>query len=269
MSEKWKNVAENLANEIRVKSLRMTSKAKASHIGSCLSVADIFATIYSGTAKISPETVTDPARDRVLVSKGHVAAAYYAVLESAGFIDYRALDSYCQDGAMLGGHVSSRVNGVELSTGSLGHGLPYGVGLALGLKVTYPGTRVFVVMSDGELDEGTTWESALIANHHKLDNLVVVVDRNNLQSLDTTENTLALEPLGDKWRAFGWNVVECDGHDVEQLRDSMNNTGPLIVLATTIKGKGVSFMNNSVAWHYRSPSEEELSDALNELGVKQ
>jgi transketolase len=142
------------------------------------------------------------------------------------------------------------------------------VGLALGLRASFSGTRVFVVMSDGELDEGTTWESALIANHHKLDNLVVVVDRNNLQSLDTTENTLALEPLADKWRAFGWNVVECDGHDVEKLRDSMNRTGPLIVLATTVKGKGVSFMNNSVAWHYRSPSEEELTDALIELGIK-
>jgi transketolase len=268
MADTWRKNTEKLANEIRVKSLKMTSKAKASHIGSCLSVADIFATIYSGTANISPERVDAPERDRVLVSKGHVAAAYYAVLESTGFIDFGALDSYCQDGAMLGGHVSSRVNGVELSTGSLGHGLPYGVGLALGLRVTYPGTRVFVVMSDGELDEGTTWESALIANHHKLDNLVVVVDRNNLQSLDTTENTLALEPLADKWRAFGWNVIECDGHDVEKLRDSMNKIGPLIVLATTIKGKGVSFMNNSVAWHYRSPSEEELTDALIELGIK-
>jgi transketolase len=268
MSETWRKNTEKLANEIRVKSLRMTSKAKASHIGSCLSVADIFATIYSGTAKISPEIVDAPARDRVLVSKGHVAAAYYAVLESTGFIDLSELDSYCQDGAMLGGHVSARVNGVELSTGSLGHGLPYGVGLALGLRGSFPDTRVFVVMSDGELDEGTTWESALIANHHQLDNLVVVVDRNNLQSLDTTENTLALEPLADKWRAFGWNVVECDGHDVEILRDSMNEIGPLIVLATTIKGRGVSFMNNSVAWHYRSPSEEELTDALIELGVK-
>lgn len=269
MDYKWKHEAENLANDIRIKSLRMTSKAKASHIGSCLSVADIFATIYSGTAKISAATVNDPARDRVIVSKGHVAAAYYAVLESTGFITSTELESYCQDGAMLGGHVSSKVNGVELSTGSLGHGLPYGVGLALGLRVTYPGTRVFVVMSDGELDEGTTWESALIANHHKLDNVVVVVDRNNLQSLDTTENTLALEPLADKWRAFGWNVVECDGHDVEKLHDSMNKTGPLIVLATTIKGRGVSFMKNSVAWHYRSPSEEELSDALDELRVRQ
>jgi transketolase len=268
MSDNWKKDAEKLANEIRVKSLRMTSKAKASHIGSCLSVADIFATIYSGTAKISAESVNDPRRDRVIVSKGHVAAAYYAVLESTGFIDFSELESYCQDGAMLGGHVSGRVNGVELSTGSLGHGLPYGVGLAFGLKASYPGTRVFVVMSDGELDEGTTWESALIANHHKLENLVVVVDRNNLQSLDTTENTLALEPLADKWRAFGWNVVECDGHDVEMLRAAMKNIGPLIILASTIKGMGVSFMKNSVAWHYRSPSEEELVGALNELGFK-
>ncbi|MEI6095623.1 MAG: transketolase [Gammaproteobacteria bacterium] len=268
MSDKWYEEAKKLANEVRVKSLRMTSNGKASHIGSCLSVADIFATLYSGTAKISAQTVNDPARDRVIISKGHVAAAYYAVLESSGFIDSSDLDSYCQDGAMLGGHVSVRVNGVEVSTGSLGHGLPYGVGLALGLKVTFPGTRVFVVMSDGELDEGTTWESALIANHHKLENLVVVVDRNNLQSFDTTENTLALEPLADKWRAFGWTVVECDGHDVQKLREALFQKGPLVVLATTVKGQGVSFMQNSVDWHYRSPSEEALTAALSELGVK-
>lgn len=268
MSENWKNDTEKLANEIRVKSLRMTSKARSSHIGSCLSVADIFATIYSGVAKITSDAVSNPERDRVLISKGHVAAAYYAVLESTGFIDSSELDSYCQDGALLGGHVSARVNGVELSTGSLGHGLPYGVGLALGLKFSFPGTKVFVVMSDGELDEGTTWESALIANHHKLENLVVVVDRNNLQSLDTTENTLALEPLAQKWRAFGWNVIECDGHNVEKLRVALIQKGPVIVLATTVKGHGVSFMRNSVAWHYRSPSEEELTAALGELGVK-
>ena len=153
MSETWRKDTENLANEIRVKSLRMTSKAKASHIGSCLSVADIFATIYSGTAKISPETVDAPARDRVLVSKGHVAAAYYAVLESTGFIDLDELDSYCQDGALLGGHVSSKVNGVELSTGSLGHGLPYGVGLA---EEFLPGGRftktIKVVSTIGKFD---------------------------------------------------------------------------------------------------------------------
>ena len=267
MSDKWLYEAQELANEIRIKSLRMTSMAKASHIGSCLSVAEILATLYSGIAKVSAETVNDPARDRVIVSKGHVAAAYYAALESSGFIDLSELDSYGQDGALLGGHVSARVNGVELSTGSLGHGLPYGVGLALGLKVSFPEARVFVVMSDGELDEGTTWESALIANHHQLENLVVVVDRNNLQSFDTTENTLALEPLADKWRSFGWNVVECDGHNIGKLSEAVIQKGPLIVLATTIKGNGVSFMQHSVAWHYRSPSEEELNAALYELGV--
>jgi transketolase len=268
MSDMWFEDAKKLANEVRLKSLRMTAKGKASHIGSCLSVADILATLYSGVANISAENVNDPARDRVIVSKGHVAAAYYSVLESSGFIASSDLDSYCQDGALLGGHVSGRVNGVEVSTGSLGHGLPYGVGLALGLKVTFPGTRVFVVMSDGELDEGTTWESALIANHHKLKNLVVVVDRNNLQSFDTTENTLALEPLADKWRAFGWTVVECDGHDIQKLGKALIQKGPLVVLATTVKGQGVSFMQHSVDWHYRSPSEEELAAALSELGEK-
>lgn len=268
MSDNWKMNAEKLANEIRINSLKMTSKAKASHIGSCLSVADIFAALYSGIAKITVQTVNDPARDRVIISKGHAAAAYYAVLESSGFIDFSQLESYCENGAMLGGHVSGRVNGVELSTGSLGHGLPYGVGLAIGLKVSFPATKVFVVMSDGELDEGTTWESALMANHHKLENLVVVVDRNNLQSFDTTENTLALEPLADKWRAFGWNVVECDGHDVQDLGQALVQKGPLVVLAKTVKGHGVSFMKNSVEWHYRSPSPEALAEALRELGVE-
>jgi len=259
--------AADLAFQARQEILKMTSKAKASHVGSALSVIDILSVIYSGVANIDPSNLERNDRDIVILSKGHAASAIYSVLALKGFFSLQWLEQYCGNGAPLGGHVTSKgVPGVELSTGSLGHGLPYGVGIALSRKRSGIPGRVFVIMSDGECDEGTTWESALLANHNELDNLTVVVDRNGIQSLKETEQTLRLEPFAEKWRSFGWNVNEIHGHDYQELtRCLISQTRPTVVIAKTTKGKGVSFMENSVLWHYRPPNEEELSKALTEV----
>ena len=259
--------ATDLALQARQEILKMTSKAKASHVGSALSVIDILSVIYSGVANIGPSNMNKSDRDVVILSKGHAASAIYSILALKGFFSIQWLEQYCGDGAPLGGHVTSKgVPGVELSTGSLGHGLPYGLGIALSRKRSSVPGRVFVVMSDGECDEGTTWESALLANHHELDNLTVVVDRNGIQSLKETELTLRLEPFAQKWKSFGWDVHEIDGHDYQELtRSLIEQSKPTVVIAKTIKGKGVSFMEHSVLWHYRPPNDEELSRALTEV----
>ena len=236
--------ATDLAFQARQEILKMTSKAKASHVGSALSVIDILSVIYSGVANIDPSNMEKNDRDIVILSKGHAASAIYSILALKGFFSLQWLEDYCGDGAPLGGHVTSKgVPGVELSTGSLGHGLPYGLGIALSRKKSGLPGRVFVVMSDGECDEGTTWESALLANHHELDNLTVVIDRNGIQSLKETELTLRLEPFAQKWKSFGWDVHEIDGHDYQELtRTLIEQSKPTVVIAKTIKGKGVSFM---------------------------
>lgn len=260
--------AERLAKLARVEILRMTSHAKASHVGSALSVVDILSTLYAGGAKIRKDNVDAVDRDIVILSKGHAASALYSVLAIQQFFPLSYLHSYCDDGALLGGHVTSTgLNGVELSTGSLGHGLPYGVGIALARKLYGVAGSVFVVMSDGECDEGTTWESALLANHHKLNNLTVIIDRNRIQSLGDTEKTLKLEPFKDKWEAFGWKASEIDGHHYLSLISTINEnlSGPKVIIANTTKGSGVSFMENSVLWHYRSPNNAELESAVQEV----
>lgn len=259
--------AKELAYRARLEILKMTSMAKASHVGSALSVIDVLAVLYAEVANVSPENIGKEDRDIVILSKGHAASAIYSTLAIQGFFPLDWLNGYCANGAPLGGHVTSKgVPGVELSTGSLGHGLPYGLGIALSRKRFGESGRVFVVMSDGECDEGTTWESALLANHHGLDNLTVIIDRNGVQSLKETELTLRLEPFADKWCAFGWNVFEIDGHDYEILSKSMQPSDkPTVVIAKTVKGKGVSFMENSVLWHYRPPDQSELQRALDEV----
>jgi len=247
----------------------MVHRANSSHVGSSLSVVDILSVIYGAVARISPTTLEDGDRDLVIVSKGHAAAATYAVLAEVGILPLDWLDTYSADGAVLGGHVTSHgVPGVELSTGSLGHGLPFGLGAAIAAARTGSLRRSFVVMSDGECDEGTTWESALLAAHHNLDNLVVIIDRNGIQSLGNTEDTVQLEPFADKWRAFRWDVHEVDGHNHAALRDALEAPpvgSPRVIIASTVKGKGVSYMENTVLWHYRSPNLEQLEAALEEL----
>jgi transketolase len=247
-----------VAKESRISALRMVSAAKAAHIGSSLSVIDILSVIY---VDVKNEA------DVVIVSKGHAAAGTYAVLGNSGQLPIQLLEQYGTDGSTLGGHVNhTGNNAVRLSTGSLGHGLPYGVGIAFAQKRRKFNERTFIVMSDGECDEGTTWESALLASQFELNNLIVVIDRNRIQSLAGTEETLKLEPLDEKWRAFNWQVIEVNGHDHDELSVALNSkVGPLLIIANTTKGKGVSFMENSVLWHYRPPSEEDLLLALSEI----
>lgn len=259
--------APELALAARHEIITMTSAAKASHVGSALSVVDILSVLYSGAARISPGTITDKDRDVVILSKGHAAAALYSVLSLQGFFPNEWLQRYCENDAPLGGHVTFKgVPGVELSTGSLGHGLPYGLGIAMARKLSGLSGQVFVVMSDGECNEGTTWESAMIANHHNLDNLTVIVDRNRLQSLTSTEETLKLEPFEDKWKAFGWETRVEDGHDYEALSKAfMKSNRPTCVISETTKGKGVDFMENSVLWHYKSPAPDDVINAFSQL----
>jgi transketolase len=259
--------ASDLSRDARKEIITMTNAANASHVASALSVVDILSVLYAGTARISPLNLEKENRDIVILSKGHAAAALYSVLSLQGFFPRSWLENYCQNNAPLGGHVTSKgVPGVELSTGSLGHGLPYGLGIAMSRKINGVSGKVFVVMSDGECDEGTTWESAMIANHHNLQNLVVIVDRNKIQSLTFTEETLKLEPFSDKWNAFGWETRVVDGHNHSLLSQALvASRGPLCVIADTTKGKGVDFMENSVKWHYKSPDIKETSEALQQI----
>ena len=252
---------------IKQKILEIVYKANSSHLGSCLSVVDILTVIYSEIVDKEAIKNKDENRDIVIMSKGHAAAAYYSVLNKYGFISNKDLENYLENETKLGGHIHHLENDfVELSTGSLGHGLPYGIGIALAQKRLMRSGKTFVIISDGECDEGTTWESALLANQFKLDNLIVIIDRNMIQSLDSTESVLALEPLADKWSSFNWTVIEIDGHSHEELVKALSNTDvPLCVIANTIKGNGVSFMEGKVLWHYRSPSEEEYANALREI----
>lgn len=259
--------SESLARKMRRTVLEMTSSSGASHIGSCLSVLDIVAVLYSDVFGITITNWKSTDANRVILSKGHSVASMYAALAERKFLEPREIETFCKDGSRLGGHPNHLVPGIELSTGSLGHGLPFGVGMALGKKTRKSAGKVFVIMSDGELDEGTTWEAALFAAHNKLDNLTVVIDRNRLQSLESTELTLSLEPLDKKFEAFNWHVVVIDGHDHIQIRQSLElvTGSPNLVIAETTKGRGVSFMENEVKWHYKSPNLEELQRALTDL----
>lgn len=260
-----------LARRMRVHALRMVHRARASHIGSALSIADIVAVLYGRVLQLDPQRPDAPGRDRFLLSKGHACVAVYAALAERGFIAPEALQSYGQDHSVLMNHISHKVAGVEFSTGSLGHGLPFGVGKALAAQRRGAAWRTFVLLSDGELGEGSNWEALMFAAHHRLDRLVAIVDYNKLQSLTTVAQTLGIEPLADKFRAFGWEVREVDGHDHAQLAAALEAAPwqagkPSILIAHTVKGRGVSFMENRVEWHYRSPDAQQLRQALAELG---
>jgi transketolase len=264
-----------LAGKIRRHVVRMTHRAKSSHVGTSLSMADLLAVLYGGILRVNPAEPLWPDRDRFILSKGHGAAAVYAVLAEKGFFSVEELDTFYQDGSALAGHIThSAVSGVEASTGSLGHGLGIACGMALAGQRDHRTYRVFALLSDGECDEGSTWEAILFASHHHLDNLVAIVDYNKIQSLASTEDTLALEPFGDKWRAFGWSVREINGHHLAEIQGALKTVPwqvgrPSCVIAHTVKGKGVSFMENCVLWHYRPPDNDELQRALTELEVEE
>ncbi|QNI37181.1 transketolase [Edaphobacter albus] len=258
------------ARVLRIHTLKMIHRSKASHLGSCLSMADLITCLYWNTLRIDPVLPASPGRDRFFLSKGHGAAILYAALAERGFFPIAELDSYCQNGSRLTGHVTSGVPGVELSSGSLGHGLPVACGIALAAKRENLPFRTFVLLSDGELDEGSNWEAILFAPQHKLDNLVVIIDYNKIQSFGSVKDVLDLDPLADKFRAFRWSVKEVDGHDMEELVETfhslpLENSRPTAIIAHTVKGKGISFMENQLAWHYKSPTNEQIEIALKEL----
>lgn len=261
-----------LSAAIRRDVLHMVFRARASHVGSCFSVADILAVLYGQVMRFDPADARAAGRDRFILSKGHAAAALYATLANVGLIPRSDLETYGADLSPYMTHASHKINGVEFSSGSLGHGLSFGVGKALAAKKAGADWRVFVLLSDGEMDEGSNWEALMFAAHHRLDRLTAIVDYNKLQSLASIDQTLGLEPLADKLRAFGWCVREVDGHDHAALQQHLSSTPwesgrPSILLAHTVKGKGVSFMQNKVEWHYRSPDGALLAQALQEIGA--
>ena len=262
-----------MADAIRRHAVRMTHLGKSSHVGSVLSIADILAVLYGDVMKVEPSDPKWAERDRFILSKGHAGAGVYAALAERGFLPREQLDTHYQNGSKLSGHVSHKgVPGVELSTGSLGHGLSVGTGMALAAKRAGRNNRVFVLLSDGECDEGSNWEAIMFAAHHKLDNLVAVIDYNKIQSLASTADTLDLEPFADKWRAFNWHVAEAEGHDHDALSAALSVPAgergrPSVIISHTTKGKGVSFMENTVLWHYRTPQGEEFEAAARELGI--
>jgi transketolase len=258
-----------LSKKIRKVSLEMVHRSNASHIGSALSVVDILAVLYNNILNYDSNNPNWEERDKLILSKGHSCVSLYAVLGLKNFFDIELLKTYGKNGSNFMNHISHKVPGVEFSTGSLGHGLPYAVGIALGNKLKKIDSKVYVILGDGEVAEGSNWEALLFASHNKLDNLVVIIDNNNLQSLTTVDETLSLEPYDKKFLSFGCNVVKVDGHDHEQLNKvfSFNNPylKPNVVIAKTIKGKGVSYMENEVKWHYKSPNTQELLIAIKEI----
>ncbi|MGD0841473.1 MAG: transketolase [Candidatus Acidiferrales bacterium] len=261
----------NQANQIRISSLRMVHAAKLGHPGGDLSSADILATLYLAVLRIDRLRPEAPDRDRFIMSKGHCSAALYSTLAAAGILEQSALDTYMKPLSALNGHPDrNKVPGVEANTGPLGHGLPIAVGCAMAGKLDSAAWRVFVLTGDGELQEGSNWEAAMAAAHYKLDNLTLIVDRNGIQQGDFTESTIHLEPLADKWRSFGWNVRDVDGHDPGALLACFGNLPaapgmPTCAIAHTEKGHGVSFARNRPEWHHHVPTAAELEAAIREL----
>lgn len=262
---------------IRANSLKMVHAAKSGHPGGSLSVADIVATLYfGGHLKHDPQNPEWQDRDILVVSKGHCSPAMYSTLGLAGFFPIEETMSFRQVNSPFQGHIDrTKVKGIEMSTGSLGHGLSNALGMALAAKLDKHPKTVFCIMSDGELQEGQCWEAAMACAHYQMNNMIVFIDRNRIQLDGWTEKTMALDPLADKFKAFNWEVMEIDGHDLDQINDSINRayefrkTGnkPILIVANTVKGKGISFMEDEVAWHGVAPKDEDLEKALTELSA--
>jgi len=256
--------------EYRATILRIIKQARAGHTGGDLSSVDILNVLYNNILRVSPETFADPNRDRYEQSKGHTVEVLYAVLADRGFFPAQELDTLGKYQSHFIGHPTRSVPGIEQNTGALGHGLAVAVGMALAAKLDRRDYRVYTLLGDGELDEGSNWEASLAASHYKLDNLTVIIDRNGLQITGSTEKVNPLEPLADKFRAFGYAVQEVDGNDTQALMDVFSRTPfetdkPNLVLAHTVKGKGISFIENAAKWHHRVPTDEEYAIAQREL----
>jgi transketolase len=257
------------ANQSRTADLHMIGRAGLGHVGGDLSVLDILTTLFFAVLRVDPEKPDWPDRDRFVLSKGHTAGALYTTLAAAGYFPEAELDTFAAPLSPLNGHPNRvKVPGVETNTGPLGHGLPVSVGMAVAGKLARSSRHVYVVLGDGELQEGSNWEAAMTAGHRRLANLTAVVDRNRLQQGARTEETNSLDPLPDKWRAFGWDVREVDGHDHLALLDAFQGLGgerPTCIIAHTTKGRGVSFMEDRVEWHHKVPSPDQVSAAVAEL----
>jgi len=257
------------ARMIRQDIISMAYKAGAPHIGSSLSIVEILTVLYFAVLKIKPKKPFWKDRDRLLLSKGHACACLYSALARRGFFPHRKLKTFFQNGSDLGGHPDCHLPGIEMVSGSLGHGLAVGAGMALAAKMDRRPFRVFVILSDGECDEGAVWEAALFAANKRLDNLIAIVDYNKLQALGRTSQIIDLEPFKLKWQAFGWETAEVDGHDINLLLKALQNSTPCkkptVVLAHTVKGKGISFMENDYTWHYKSLNRTFYLQALKEL----
>jgi transketolase len=264
-------VLREIANSVRGDDLQMVYRAGLGHLGGDFSVADILVTLYAAVLNVDPMRPLLAERDRLVLSKGHTAGALYATLARFGFFARHELDTFAAPQSALNGHPSrTKVPGVETSTGPLGHGFPVAVGMALSARLQASPRRVFVVLGDGELQEGSNWEAAMTASHYGLSSLFAVVDRNRLQQGARTEETKQLEPLAEKWASFGWEVREVNGHDHAQLLGTFRQLGtarPVCVIAHTVKGKGVSFMEDRVEWHHKVPSAEQVEGALQELSA--
>ncbi len=264
---------ESIAKSIRGKIVEMSHKSRAAHLGSSLSCVDILVAAYWAALSVDPKKPSDPVRDRFILSKGHAASAIFATLAFKGFFPKDLLDSYATAGSCLEEHPGPRcVPGLEAATGSLGHGLSIGIGMALSGRIQRQSYRVFALLSDGECNEGSVWEAAMFAAAHSLENVVAIVDFNKWQATGRSCEVMALQPLKDKWEAFGWSAYETDGHDMNELVRILTNIPdgsgkPVAVVAHTIKGKGVSFMEDDNNWHYRIPTQEEVVMAKKELGL--
>ena len=254
---------------LRRRILRLIVNAGAGHTGGGLSCLDILNVLYNRVLRVAPETFTDPRRDRYVQSKGHCVEALYVVLADRGFFPEADLDTVCRYQSHYVGHPTRKIPGIEMNTGALGHGLPICLGMALAAKMDAAPYRVFTLLGDGELAEGSNWEAAMAAGHHDLDNLTAIIDHNTLQITGPTREVMSNEPLDQKWRAFGWAVQSINGHDFAELTAALNQPAepgkPTCIIANTVKGRGVSFMENVGKWHHRVPNETELNQALAEL----
>ena len=263
-----------MAARLRGKVIEMSHAAQAAHLASSLSCCDIVTAAYWHVLRIDPSQPKAPLRDRFILSKGHAATALYTALAFKGFFPEELLATYCRDGSKLAEHPPANLlPGIEAATGSLGHGLPIGIGMALAGRIKGEGFRVYALLSDGENNEGSVWEAAMFAAARKLENVCIIVDYNKWQATARSNETLQLAPLRDKWAAFGWDAHEVDGHDVERLAELMSNVPngsgkPVALIAHTVKGKGVSFMEDDNNWHYRAPTAEEVEKAHKELGLR-
>jgi len=259
--------------EYRQKLLKYIKMAKAGHTGGSLSCVDIISVLYNNVLNVSPENFGDPDRDRYVQSKGHSVEALFVVLADQGFYDESEIETLCQYQSHFVGHPTRKVPGVEMNTGGLGHGLSISVGMAIAGKKDNKDYRVFTLLGDGELAEGSNWEAAMTASHYQLDNLVAIIDRNKLQITASTDKVMDTEPLVQKWEAFGWKTIEVDGHDYDKLTEVIGGAPhekgkPTMVVANTTKGKGISFMEDVLKWHHGVPSDEEYEQAMDELATK-